>query len=92
MSQITFEKDFSHHPLHYFSLLCIMLVGLWGIFWFSYYRPLQLGIVISLAVSYVVWGVVHHAHHKDLHPKIVFEYVLVSFLAVLIFASLLLRA
>ncbi|KKU89268.1 MAG: hypothetical protein UY20_C0014G0011, partial [Candidatus Yanofskybacteria bacterium GW2011_GWA1_48_10] len=28
---MTFEKDFTHHPLHYFTLLCVMLVGLWGI-------------------------------------------------------------
>lgn len=88
---MTFEKDFTRHPLHYFTLLCVMLVGLWGIFWFSYHRPLQLGILVSMAASYVIWGVIHHAHHQDLHIKIVFEYLLVAILAVLIFASLILR-
>ena len=88
---MTFEKDFAHHPLHYFTLLCVMLVGLWGIFWFSYHRSLQLGILVSMAASYVIWGVIHHAHHRDLHIKIIFEYLLVAILAVLIFASLILR-
>ena len=89
---MTFEHDFAHHPLHYFVLLCVMLVGLWGIFWFDYHRLLQLGILVSMAASYVVWGVVHHHHHHDLHIKIVFEYLLVAIFAVLIFASLILRA
>lgn len=89
---MTFEKDFAHHPLHYFTLLCILLTGLWGIFWFNYNPQLQLGIMVSLGVSYVVWGTVHHWFHRDLHIKIIFEYVLVAVLAVLIFASLLFRA
>ena len=92
MSSISFEKDFSRHPLHYFTLLCVQLVGLWGIFWFSYQPAMQLALLISMAVSYVVWGIVHHREHHDLHPKIVFEYLLVATLAVLLFGSLLLRA
>lgn len=92
MSNLTFEKDFSNHPLHYFVLLSIMLIGLWGIFWFNYYRPLQLAILVSMAIAYIIWGIVHHVQHKDLHPKIIFEYVLVSVLVVLIFASLLLHS
>jgi len=91
MTNIVFEKDFSHHPLHYFILLCILLVGLWGILWFDYLPLTQLVIMVCLAVSYVTWGVVHHHHHRNLHPKIVFEYVLVAILAVLAFASLTLR-
>lgn len=91
MSRVSFERDFAHHPLHYFTLLCIMVTGLWGIFWFDYYRPLQLGIVVSMAVAYVVWGVVHHSMHKDLHIKIIFEYVLMALLAVLVFSSLIMR-
>jgi hypothetical protein len=91
MAQISFEKDFSKHPLHYFVLISIQLVGLWGLFWFSYQPPMQLSIVISMAVSYVVWGIVHHREHRDLHIKIIVEYILVATLAVLLFGSLLLR-
>lgn len=89
MSSLTFEKDFSRHPLHYFTLLTVQLTGLWGVFLFSYNSAMQLIIVISMAVSYVVWGIVHHREHRDLHPKIILEYLLVATLAVLIFGSLL---
>jgi hypothetical protein len=89
MSDITFEKDFSRHPLHYFTLLVVQLIGLWGIFWFSYQQYMQFVIVVSMAVSYVVWGIIHHQEHKDLHPKIVAEYVLIAMLVVIVFGSLL---
>lgn len=92
MSHISFEKDLSHHPLHYFTLLCMQLIGLWGIFWFSYQPAMQLAILISMSVAYVVWGIIHHREHRDLHIKIVFEYILVAVFAVLVFGSLLLRA
>lgn len=92
MARLNFESDFAHHPLHYFTLLCILLVGLWGLFWFDYNPAIQLGIVISLGAAYVVWGVVHHFYHGDLHLKIIAEYVLMAILAVLIFGSILFRA
>ncbi len=92
MARLTFETDFARHPLHYFTLLCILLAGLWGIFWFDHNQALQLGIMVSLAISYVVWGIVHHLYHRDLHIKIIFEYVLVAVFAVLVFASILFRA
>lgn len=77
------------HPTHYFVLLGLLVIGLWGIYMFSYFPAMRMAIMISLSVSYVVWGIVHHAHQKDLHPKIVVEYILVAMFALLIFATLL---
>jgi hypothetical protein len=77
------------HPSHYFVLVSLLMVGLWGIYWFSYNPAMRMVIMIGLAVSYVVWGIVHHAHQKDLHIKIVVEYVLVAMLALLMFSTLL---
>jgi len=91
MTTITFEKDFSRHPLHYFTLLCVQLVGLWGLFWFNYQPSMQFSILLSMSVSYVVWGIVHHREHHDLHVKIVVEYILWAALVVLLFGSMLLR-
>lgn len=91
MSTPAFERDFAHHPIHYFTLVCILAIGLWGLFWFDYYQPLQLAIVISMSISYVVWGIVHHWLHRDLHVKIVCEYALMALLSVLVFGSLILR-
>ncbi len=91
MSKITFEKDFPKHPLHYFTLLSLMLIGLWGVFLFSFQPALQLSVVVSMAICYVIWGVIHHQEHRDLHVKIVIEYILVAVLGILIFGSLLVR-
>lgn len=91
MTKVTFEKDFSHHPMHYFTLLCLQLIGLWGLFWFTYQPATQMSILLFMGASYVVWGIIHHKQHHDLHIKIVFEYILVATFAVLTFGSLLLR-
>lgn len=91
MSKIVFEKDFSRHPLHYFFLLCFQLVGLWGLLWFAY-RPLtQFIILIYMAFAYVMWGIYHHHEHRDLHFKIILEYLLVAILVVLLFSALVFR-
>ena len=92
MSRIVFEKDFSHHPLHYFVLLVTQLVGLWGIFWFQFKPSLQALVLFYMAATYVMWGIVHHKHHRNLHFKIVLEYILYAFLGLLLVGSLILRA
>lgn len=89
---LSFERDFVRHPLHYVNLLSLMLLGLWGLFWFDYSPPMQLSIVISMAAAYVTWGIVHHRMHRDLHIKIIFEYLLVAIFAILVYATLLYRA
>ena len=91
MAKINFEKDISTHPLHYFFLLCIQLVGLWGVFWFSYLPMAQLIIISSMALGYILWGIFHHYEHHDLHPKIVWEYVLVALLGILLLGSVIMR-
>lgn len=91
MSKIILEKDLSRHPLHYFVLLCAQLVGLWGIFWFSYSPTTQFAIIIYMSISYVVWGLFHHQQHHDLKLRILLEYILFALLAVLLFGSLVLH-
>ncbi|HBC72816.1 MAG: hypothetical protein UX91_C0006G0028 [Candidatus Amesbacteria bacterium GW2011_GWB1_47_19] len=92
MNRIIFEKDFSRHPLHYFTLLCVQVIGLWGLFWYAHQPRMQLAIIISMGVSYVVWGIIHHYDHRDLHIKIIAEYILIALLAVLIFGTLLINS
>lgn len=92
MSKINFNSDLVHNPMHYFSLVCILAVSLWGVSWFSYDKTLQLALVVSLGVTYTVWGIIHHVLHKDFHPKIVVEYILMSLLAILVIGSLVFQA
>lgn len=92
MKNLTFERDFKKSPLHYFTLLCVQVLGLWGIFWFSYAKQAQFAVIVGMALSYVFWGLLHHRAHRDLHIGIVLEYILIAALAILIFGSLLLSS
>lgn len=91
MSKIVFEKDFSRHPLHYFTLLVVQLVGLWAVLWFNFAPGLQFSVLLTMAVCYIIWGIIHHNQHGDLHLKIILEYILVGLLGILIFGSVILR-
>ena len=88
MSHFILERDLSRHPLHYFVLLSLELIGLWGLIWFSYQRSLQLAILVTMTLAYIVWGIVHHQQHHDLHPKIIFEYITIAIFALLLIGSL----
>lgn len=80
-------KDFKH----YLSLLAILSIG-FGFFWiFNFNRHLQIAITICLGVVYVIWGTVHHVVRKEIHWRIVWEYLLVATTACLIVIFLLLR-
>jgi hypothetical protein len=71
----------------YFPLIVIVLIGLFGIYWFNFNRPIQLSIMMGVVVAYLSWGIVNHAIKKDLHLKIIYEYLILGFLAILLFAT-----
>lgn len=70
--------------LHFLILLLILGGGLAMFYYARGDAPLQLAIGMVTAVSYVAWGLVHHAMQRDLHKKIVIEYVLIGTLAVML--------
>lgn len=45
---------------------------------------------IAFAVTYVIWGVVHHLKSKNFHTRVVLEYLLVAALGVALVSTLLL--
>lgn len=76
---------------HYLSLLAILSIG-FGLFWiFNFNRHLQIVITIGLGITYVLWGTVHHIVRKEVHWRIVWEYILVATIACLMVIFLLLR-
>ena len=77
---------------HYFPLIGIFLAGIAAFVFFSYDRAFQLMVGIAMAVAYVVWGVVHHAIHKDLYLAVVIEYLAVAILGLVIIFSLVFNA
>lgn len=77
------------HILHYL-VLAFILIGGTMTFWFV--RPdtfLQLVVGIVTSLSYVLWGIIHHWLQKDLHQKIVVEYILIGVIAVILLATVL---
>lgn len=81
-------KDFKH----FIVLAGILAVG-FALFWlFNFNRQAQIGITIALGAAYVIWGMIHHALRKELHPRIILEYLLVATLACILVIFLLLRS
>jgi lipopolysaccharide export LptBFGC system permease protein LptF len=75
--------------IHFLVLIAILAAG---ILTFIYVRPnttLQLFVGIVTAVAYVLWGFIHHAIQKDLHQKIVVEYLLIGVIAIVLLVTML---
>ena len=81
-------KKHAKHIPHYLSLIGIFAAGLIGFLLFSYDRTFQIAITIAIAISYVVWGLVHHHLHEDLHLSVIIEYIVVAALGLVIVFSL----
>jgi hypothetical protein len=77
------------HIFHYFVLLVIFTLGLGAFYYVSPDTSLQFIIGIVMAISYVAWGLIHHTLQKDLHQKIVVEYILIGLIAVILLATIL---
>ena len=80
------------HIPHYLSLIGLFVIGILGIYLFSYDRSFQMSVVIATAAAYVAWGVVHHYLHRDLYLSVVIEYLVVATLGVILVFSLIFRA
>ncbi len=80
-------KEFTHHITHYLSLVGLVGLSLAGLIIFQYDKVFQSAISIGVGVGFVVWGVVHHHIHDDLHHKIILEYVATALLGVTILLS-----
>jgi len=85
-------KNFIKHIPYYTPLIGIFVAGALGFYLFSYDRIFQVAISIAIALSYVIWGIIHHSLEKDLHWEIVVEYLVVASLGLVILFSLIFRA
>lgn len=77
---------------HYLSLIGILVFGLLLFSLFSYSKTYQMAVVIAAASAYVVWGIVHHAIHGDLHASVVIEYLAFAALGITLAIFLIFRA
>lgn len=83
-------NKFLKHLPHYISLIGIFIAGVLGFLLYPFDKNFQIGLAVALSVSYVSWGVIHHALHKDISMAVVFEYVAISILGLTIMISLIL--
>ena len=84
-------RNIARHLPHYASLFGILFVGTLAFVFFSYDRVFQMGVALAVAVSYVVWGAIHHYIHKDLHFAVIVEYLVVAILGLVMVFSLIMR-
>ena len=68
------------HFLHYLILVMVSLLAIASIIYFPNLKITKSTIVIVFSLSYFLWGIFHHTLEKDIHPEIIFEYLLFSIL------------
>ena len=84
-------KQIARDLPHYLTLFGILFAGFVGFTLFSYDKGFQVAVAIATASAYVIWGVVHHFLHKDLHFETFVEYLAVAVLGFTILFSLVIR-
>lgn len=77
------------HLPHYMGLWGIVISTILGFWFFSYDRLFQAAVFVAAAISYVVWGIIHHKIHNDLYFSVVVEYIAVALLGLAVVFSLL---
>ncbi len=74
--------QFHKHIAYYIGLGMVLLLGLPLLALTGFNKAFQISVVILLALFYVLWGLLHHYMHHDLHTKIVLEYIVMAALGV----------
>jgi hypothetical protein len=74
--------------IQYIVLTCILLGGLGAFFYVRPNELLQFVVGVATSVAYVVWGILHHMMKKDLHMRVVIEYILMGAIAIVLLATM----
>jgi hypothetical protein len=72
------------HAFQYLILVLELFAGAILLLMYKSYPITQFYIGIGIAVSYFLWGIIHHHLHGDLHKKHMVEYGLIAVLGVLL--------
>lgn len=76
---------------HYLILFFILTAGFLLFRIFNFNRQVQIWLTFAIAFIYLCWGIVYHWIKKELHLRIILEYLMVAALAGLVVIFLLLR-
>ena len=74
--------------IHFLVLIAILAAGVLTFIVVSPNTTLQLLVGIITASAYTLWGIIHHAIQKDLHQKIVVEYLLIGAIAIVLLVTM----
>lgn len=81
----------SQKIISYAVLVIILSSGMYTFLYVSQSSYMQLVVGVLTSVAYVMWGIIHHLQQKDLHRKVVIEYILIGLIAIVLLATVLLR-
>ncbi len=77
------------HVSNTFILFVGLTVATIAFFYFQGNHTAQKLIALICGALYACWGIVHHAMMKNLYPKVVLEYLLVSIIGVVLMVMVL---
>ncbi|MBM3208812.1 hypothetical protein FJZ40_00765 [Candidatus Shapirobacteria bacterium] len=80
--------EFKEYPRDYLFLGAVFLLGILSFFFFAGTLSRRKTIVLVLAGSYILWGIIHHYQKKDLHLWVALEYFLIALLGLVVCFSL----
>lgn len=66
----------------------ILLGGVGAFYYVSPNSSSQFTVGVVTSTAYILWGLIHHAMNKDLHQRIVVEYILIGAIAVVLLATI----
>lgn len=74
----------SHLAIHFLLLLGIFLAGGLSLILIND-KMINLAVLITLTLLYIVWGVWHHHEHKTLSKTVILEYIGVSAIITIVY-------
>lgn len=77
-------KQLKKHLTYYLSLGLIFAIGVSLSVQASLDKQLQILIIFTTAILYVLWGILHHFLDHDITVKIVVEYVLMGGIGIMV--------
>lgn len=77
--------------INYLILVIFMVFAICFFIYFQGFPDTQFKVIIAASTAYFIWGILFHRLEGDLHPKIVVEYLLIAFLAVLLLRGAIFR-
>jgi hypothetical protein len=74
------RKKKTKKVLDYLVLIFLTIIYLASVLLLNFNSQYTKALTIGFATAYFIWGIVHHHKEKNLHFKVVLEYLLIALL------------